>query len=187
MEGLKVTFGEALLSRGGGLPPSSAEPDRAFVEGSDQRLVKLRRQHSNLHKRVPALRSVPSFGQPEPPPVPSAPASPSTEEMPVPKPAKKRATPFPPETRRKVLEAIEGGMGQAAAGRKHGVKSQSVVSRWIKLDREEKRKARRASTEPTLRSRPEPPTRGLEAVAKELAEATARVEALKAEMRRLLE
>ncbi len=172
MERLTVKFGEALLHRQE--PPSSAEPDRAFVEGAPPIVRQLFPNADKLKPRPP-FRS----GPPEPPPAPSAPESPSpTEVLPVPK-AKVRE--FPPETRRKVLAAIAGGMNQGAAGKKYGVKSQSVVSRWVKVEREAKAK------EPTLRSRPEPPARSLEVVAKELAEATARVEALKAEMRRLLE
>lgn len=185
MEGLKVTFGEALRYRQE--PPSSAEPDRAFVEGAPPIVRQL---FPNAEKLGPR-RNHP-IGPPEPPPAPSEPESPSpppTEVLPVPKAAKKRAS-YPPETRRKVLELVAGGMPQVEAARKHGIKNSALVSQWVARDRERAKqaaKSARRATEPTLRSRPEPPARSLEVVAKELAEATARVEALKAEMRRLLE
>lgn len=194
MEGLKVTFGEALRGK---MPvveaPQSAEPDRAFVEGIDQKLVKLHRQHPSLHKRIPVLRAVASPGKSEPPPAPESSPSPPTEVLPeaeMPKPAKRgRGVPIPPETKRAVLELIEGGVSQKEAAKAHGV-GQSAVSRWAQeAAKSRKRAARQSPTErreTTLLSRPQPPKRGLEVVAKELAEATARVEALKAEMRKLL-
>lgn len=198
MEGLKVTFGEALgeaLRARAMELPQSAEPDRAFVEGlTPEKMVRLNKQHPNLHKRVPALRSVPPFGQPEPPLAPSAPVSsspPPTEVVPVPKAAKKR-TAYPPETKRKVLELVAGGMPQVEAARKHGVKNAALVSQWVARDREQAKHAAKTArrAEPTLRSRPEPPpapARSFAVVADELAAAVNRVEALKAEMRRLLE
>lgn len=185
--------------------PESAEPDRTFVEDpQEQRLVRLHRQHPNLHKRgAAALRSVPplSSGAPAQPAPPSASPSPPTEpppaeapkEEPMPKAAKKphynRWNPHPPETKRKVLAAVDGGMTLGEVKGRFGV-GHGAVKRWKKERDAEARSGRRSRrVEPeisTLLSRPEAPKRTLEIVAKELAEATARVETLKAEMRKLL-